>query len=115
MAINAVAVLGVLLIMAGLIWLMYRYTHPAPVDQARWAERQRNLAEANAQDQEQLTSYAWIDQARGVVRLPAARAMELTVKEWQNPAAGRSNCRAARKGCAASPRTHQRPIEMKQF
>ena len=90
-AINAVAVVGVLLIMAGLIWLMYFYTQPAPVDEARWVERQRNLAEVNAQNKEQLDNYAWIDQGRGIVRLPVARAMELTIQEWQNPAAGRTH------------------------
>jgi hypothetical protein len=90
-AINAVAVVGILLIMAGLIWLMYFYTQPAPVDEARRVERQRNLAEVNAQNKEQLDNYAWIDQGRGIVRLPVARAMELTIQEWQIPAVGRSN------------------------
>lgn len=88
---NATAVLGIFLIMAGLIWLMYHYTQPLPPDQAHWAERKRNLAELNARDRDLLQNYAWLDEPRGLVRLPISRAMELTAKEWQNPAAARSN------------------------
>jgi hypothetical protein len=90
-AINAIALTGLLLIMAGLVWVMYHYTRPEPVDQAHVAGRYKNLAELNAQAKDALENYAWIDPAKGLVRLPVARAMELTVSEWQNPAAGRSN------------------------
>jgi len=88
---NALGVAGVMLILAGLIWVMYHFTQPEPVDQSRWAERSRNLAEINAQTRDQLENYAWLDRDRGVVRLPVARAMDLTIREWENPAAGRSN------------------------
>jgi hypothetical protein len=88
---NALAAIGVLLIMLGLVWIMYHYTRPAPVDEARMAERRKNLAELNAQTKDVLEHYAWIDPAKGLVRLPVARAMELTVLEWQQPAAARSN------------------------
>lgn len=90
-AINALALTGLLLIMVGLVWVMYHYTRPEPVDQAHVAERYKNLAELNAQSKDVLENYAWIDPVKGLVRLPVARAMELTVSEWQNPAAGRSN------------------------
>ena len=90
-ALNAVAVGGVFLIMGGLIWLMYHYTQPAPVDQARWTERERNLTELKAQNQDQLENYGWIDQGRGLVRLPVTRAVELTVQQWRNPAAARAS------------------------
>ena len=87
--VNVAGVLGVLTIMAGLIGIMYYYTRPPAVDQARWAERKRNLNELNAQNREILDNYAWVDKARGTVRLSLDRAMELTVQEWQNPAAAR--------------------------
>ena len=90
-ALYSVGVLGTFLIVAGLIGIMYYYTLPAPVDQARVKERLKNLADLNAQSKEQLEHYAYIDRAKGTVRLPIARAMELTSVEWQNPAAGRSN------------------------
>ena len=88
---NAVGIAGVMLIMAGLIWVMYHFTQPEPVDQSRWAERKRNLSEINAQAREQLDSYGWMDRDRGIVRLPVARAVDLTIREWENPSAGRSN------------------------
>jgi hypothetical protein len=103
LAINAVAIVGVFLIMAGLVWLMYHYTRPAPVDQARWTERKRNLAELNAQNQELLENYGWIDQGRGIARLPVARALELTVKEWRNPAAARTNLLARLERAVPAP------------
>jgi hypothetical protein len=82
---------GLFLTLAGLIWLMYYYTQPPPPDYAHWEERQRNLAELRARDKEWLENYGWQDQAQGKVRLTVGRAMELMVRDWQNPEAGRSN------------------------
>ncbi len=90
-AIFATGFAGIFLILAGLVWIMYHYTQPPPPDTEYWAQRTRNLAELNAQNNEQLQSYGWLDANRGQARLPIARAMELTLQEWQNPAAGRSN------------------------
>lgn len=90
-AINALALTGLLLIMFALIWIMYHYTRPEPVDEAHVAERRRNLAELNAQAKEVLENYAWLDQVKGIVRLPVSRAMEISAKEWRNPATARSN------------------------
>ncbi len=91
LVVEALSVLGTFFILAGLIYLMYHYTRTGEVDQARWAERSKNLAELRAANREQLENYGWIDQKQGRVRLSVSRAMELTVSEWQNPAAGRSN------------------------
>jgi hypothetical protein len=86
---RVVAILVIFFLMSGAIWLMYHYTQPGPVEETRWAERAKNLADLKAKNQELLETYGWVSKERGVVRLPIARAMELTVKEWQNPAAGR--------------------------
>ncbi len=45
------------------------------------AERKALLAETRAKEQAAATSYAWVDQSKGVVRLPIARAIELTVRD----------------------------------
>ncbi len=87
---DVVAVLGTFFILAGLIYLMYAYTRTGEVDQARWAERTKNLAELRAANREQLENYGWIDAKNDRVRLPVGRAMELTVAEWQDPVLGRS-------------------------
>ena len=90
-AVYLVGVIGTFLIMGALVWIMYYFTKPPPVDESRYAERRKNLADINAQAKDQLENYGWMDQAKGIVRLPIKQAMELTVHEWQNPAQARSN------------------------
>ena len=48
-------------------------------------------------------SYGWVDQAKGVVRLPIAEARKLALREWQNPAAARSNLIARVEKATAAP------------
>ena len=86
-----IGVLGSLLVVGWLVWLMNAKTAPAPVGADRAAERRKNLTEMRAANQEALTTYAWENQAKGFVRLPVERAIEVTLNEWKNPAAGRSN------------------------
>jgi len=64
----------------------------------RIQERYKNLHDLRDAEAKVLTQYDWQDKAKEIVRLPVitvegrpARAMELTVQEWQNPAAARSN------------------------
>lgn len=52
-------------------------------DGIRTAEqRKANLAELHAKEARQATTYGWVDQKAGVVRLPVGRAMELTVQHY---------------------------------
>lgn len=90
-AIYGVSFIGIFFILAGLIAIMRSYSQPPPPDSDYWALRSRNLSELNAQNKDMLQNYGWIDAGRGVARIPIAKAMELTVREWQNPAMGRSN------------------------
>src|SRR5438552_8302170 len=85
-----VAVLGAFLIVAGLVWAMHRYTQPPPLGANRAAERAKALAELRASDAEALDHAGWIDQSKGLVRLPIERAKMLVEQSWQNPAAARS-------------------------
>jgi hypothetical protein len=70
---------------------MQRYTQPPPLGQDRVALRKKALAEMRAAEASELGSYGWVDQAKGVVRLPIEDAMKLALRDWQNPAAARSN------------------------
>ena len=45
--------------------------------------RAAKLQELRAGEQTELTTYGWIDQKSGVIRLPIDRAMELTVQALQ--------------------------------
>lgn len=43
--------------------------------------RSAKLTELRSREQAEANAYGWVDQAKGVVRLPLDRAMELTVRE----------------------------------
>ena len=78
-------ILGALLIVAALVWAMRHYTQPPPPDKARVALRKKALADLRAAEATELETYGWVDQAKGVVRLPVAEAMRLALRDWQNP------------------------------
>lgn len=87
----AIGILGSLLIVAGLVWVMHRYTQPPPLGEDRKALRAKNLSELRGAEHEALTTTAWIDQPKGLVRLRIQDAMALVEQAWQNPPAARSN------------------------
>ena len=103
--INGAAILGAFLIVAALVWAMQHYTRPAPLNANRAAERAKALAELRAGEAETLHTTAWIDPAKGVVRLRIEDAMKLVVDEWgRNPAEARSNLIArVEKATAVAP------------
>ena len=77
----------VLLCFAALGWIAQRAYLPnarpeIKVEGVRTpAERAALLAEQRAKAKEAATTYGWVDQSAGVVRLPVDRAIALTVKE----------------------------------
>ena len=89
--IYAIGVAGTFLIMAALVWVMYYFTRPADLTHTRGEERRKNLADLNAATREQSEGYAWIDEGKGLVRLPINHAVQLVVEKWPNSAALRSN------------------------
>ncbi len=86
-----IGILGSLLIVAALVWAMQRYTQPSPLGEDRIAMRKKALADLRAAEATELESYGWVDQTKGVTRLPINEAMKLALRDWQNPAAARSN------------------------
>ncbi len=107
------ALLGAALVFLALVAQMKKYTlPPPPVDAARRAERARALAELRAVESEALQNPAWIDPNKGLVRLPIEVALQLTEREWQNPAQARSNLIArVEKATALPPPPPQKPSE----
>ncbi len=105
-----IAIMGTFLIMAALVYVMRRYTQPAPLGQGRILERKKFLAEIQAGNMDALNNYGWQDQAKGLIRLPITNAMELTLREYRNPAAARSNLAArADKAFAPPPKVPEKP------
>lgn len=86
-----VAIIGAFLIMAALVAAIKHYSKPADLNAARSEERRKALAQIRNENADALDNYAWQNQAKGIVRLPIERAKKLTIEEWQNPAAARSN------------------------
>ena len=65
--------------------------HVPAIDADRNAARAKALAEIRATEDKSLTTAGWIDQSRGIVRLPIETAMQITVQAWQNPAQARAD------------------------
>lgn len=79
--------LVVIVCFASFVWLAKKiYTPNAATVQAVEGvrtpeERKKLLAEHRTKEHADATSYAWVDQKAGVVRLPLDRAIELTVRD----------------------------------
>jgi hypothetical protein len=86
-----IGIVGCFLIVAALGWAIYRFTQPAPLGEDRAAVRAKALAELRAADKEALENVGWIDKEKGLVRLRIEDAKNLVLRDWQNPAAARSN------------------------
>lgn len=95
--VSLVTIVFVFVLFAAFLFVVGRYYTPAPAapqNQAaenlpkdlEWkatpASRQAALAALREKQAKQAASYAWIDQKAGVVQLPIARAMELTVQQF---------------------------------
>jgi hypothetical protein len=76
---------------------------PVPaIDADRAAVRSKALAEIQAAEATALNTPGWVDQDRGIVRLPIATALQLSESAAQNPAAARADL-IARAGKAVAP------------
>lgn len=89
-------------ILAALILAMKHSTHPTAIDADHATAQAKALAELRTAESNALNHPDWIDQNRGLVRLPISVALQITEHEWQNPAAARSNL-IARVGKATAP------------
>ena len=72
------------------------------IDADRNAARAKALAEIRATEDKTLNTTGWIDQSRGIVRLPIDTAMQATLQAWQNPAQARADL-IARQEKASAP------------
>jgi hypothetical protein len=88
-----------------------KYSAPVPaIDADRAAVRTRALAEIRAAEAQALNQPGWIDENRGLVRLPIEVAMQMTEREWQSPAAARSNLTVrVEKATAPAPKGPEKP------
>jgi len=110
LAAYAIGILGTFLIVSLLVLALRHYAQPAPVGAGRVEERYKSLQDQRAADAKTANEYDWVDKDKGIVRLPVQRAVELTLQEWQNPAAARSNLISrVDKATAAPPKAPEKP------
>jgi hypothetical protein len=90
---------------------MHRYTQPPPLGENRAEVRAKALAELRAAEADALEHAAWIDQPKGIVRLPIQAALKMVERDWgQNPVAARSNLIArVEKATAVPPKAPEKP------
>lgn len=77
------AAIGGFAIFALIVFIAYLPKTPAPLaDGVRTpVQRKAALAELRAKEKAAATTYGWVDQANGVVRIPVADAITLTIQE----------------------------------
>jgi hypothetical protein len=103
------AAIGALLIMAALVALTRQFTTPAPLGADRAAERKKALAELRGEEHTTLTTYGWQDKTREIVRLPIARAVELTLQTGDAAALRKDRLARLEKATAAPPKAPEQP------
>jgi hypothetical protein len=83
--VTAAAVIGGFLIFVLILVIAYLPNRPAPLPEGTKTpeERATILRELRAKEIAAATNYGWVDQTKGVVRLPIERAMQLTVEDLQ--------------------------------
>ena len=100
------------LVIAGLFFTLFIFTRDMyrenstgrPNAQARAAERIKARDELRQTTAAALANGGMVDTNKGIVRIPIARAMQMTVEAYQNPDAARSNLVArAQKAAAPAP------------
>ena len=77
---SVVGAVGSMLLFGFIIFIAYIPNRPGPVNEDQVEARMTTLAEVTAAQNEAATSYAWIDQDKGTVRIPFSQAMTLTAK-----------------------------------
>lgn len=63
--------------------ILYFVNQPKPLATGPAEERKAKLAQVNATQNEIISEYDWVDQPNGVVRIPVARAMQLTIEKLE--------------------------------
>jgi len=98
-----VAVVLACLVFVGLVWKMRQYAPVEPLGAERGAERAKALQDIHAVEADALNNVGWVDQTKGLVRLPIEDAKALALRAWQNPAQARADLLARVEKANAKP------------
>jgi hypothetical protein len=82
------------------------------VDADRAAVISKAFIEMHTNEIASLNNVGWVDQQRGIVRLPIDTAIQLATQEWQNPVQARADLNArAEKANAPLPKVAPKPSQ----
>ncbi|MGA2052492.1 MAG: hypothetical protein ABSH19_04190 [Opitutales bacterium] len=102
-ALSVAGVLGSLVIVAAVLAVSYYNTRPSEgVNADAVAERTQKLAEVRAKETQLYNNYSWVDQSKGIVRIPVPEAMRLELIKLDEETKGEPAA-PARLSLAASP------------
>ena len=101
--ISALAILAAFLLLVFLVRQMTRLAQPPPVGAERALARAKDNAAIRAEGAAALQSWGYVDQSRGIVRLPIEDAIKLTVQGYHNSAAYRTDVLARVEKATAPP------------
>lgn len=81
--VSVAAILGCFAVFGLLLYLTYLPNRPEgfPVGSVPPVERAARLRDLRSDESYMANRYSWVDQDKGIVRLPIERGMELTLKE----------------------------------
>ena len=107
-----VAILGSFLLIAFLVKQMVKVAQPGPIGLERGNARSTDNAAIKAAGANALQNWGYVDQGKGVVRMPIEEAMKATVQGYKNAGAFHSNMVArVDKATAAPPKPPEKPSE----
>lgn len=85
---------------------------PPAIDADQAQQRIKALSEIRAAESSALNNPGWIDQQRGIVRLPIETAISNAAEAWQNPTQARADLmNRAEKATAPLPKAPEKPSE----
>ncbi|MGA3267361.1 MAG: hypothetical protein ABSE16_11115 [Verrucomicrobiota bacterium] len=106
----AVGFLAASVLFIALVAVVKFSARPPAIDADRAATISQALFQIRTNEAAELDTTGWIDQQRGIVRLPIATAMQMVARDWQNPGAARSNLvERAEKAAAPLPAALAQP------
>jgi len=91
LAVTVLAILASFLLVAFLVIQMIKIVRPGPVGADRAAARAKDNADIRGAGADALKNWGYVDQPKGIVRMPIEEAIKVTVQGYQNSAAFHSN------------------------
>jgi hypothetical protein len=76
-------ILGTFLLFLLIVFVAYIPYRPRPVDAQLIQDRKAKLSDYRMKVDKEINSYGWVNQPKGVVRIPVSEAMKITVSKYE--------------------------------